>query len=94
MVRYFGQPASITAILFLYRACRYSQYPLYSASIALYGGTQVGYYLNESTGWGLELPELRRSISAARAAGKVVRAIVVINPGNPTGKQSSFILCH
>lgn len=39
------------------------QYPLYSASIALYGGTQVGYYLNESKGWSLELDELRRAIN-------------------------------
>lgn len=74
------------------------QYPLYSASIALYGGAQVrtvcvcgmrapdptdrlartrptrpdptrplapqvGYHLNESRGWSLELPELRRSLA-------------------------------
>ena len=27
------------------------QYPLYSASIALYGGTLVPYYLDEKNGW-------------------------------------------
>lgn len=31
------------------------QYPLYSASLALYGGSQVGYYLNEAGGWSLEV---------------------------------------
>ena len=31
------------------------QYPLYSASIALYGGCMVNYYLDESKGWALEV---------------------------------------
>jgi aspartate/methionine/tyrosine aminotransferase len=31
------------------------QYPLYSASIALLGGKQVGYYLNEKKEWGLSV---------------------------------------
>lgn len=61
------------------------QYPLYSASIALYGGTMVNYYLNEQKGWCLERPELERSIAEARKRGVKVRAMVVINPGNPTG---------
>lgn len=33
--------------------------------------------------------ELERSLAAARAAGKHVRAIAVINPGNPTGNVLS-----
>jgi len=61
------------------------QYPLYSASIALYGGSQAGYYLNEAKGWSLELPELARAYKAAKAAGQHVRGLAVINPGNPTG---------
>ena len=61
------------------------QYPLYSASLALYGGSQVGYYLNEAKGWGLDADELERSYADARSHGKHVRAIAVINPGNPTG---------
>jgi hypothetical protein len=32
-----------------------AQYPLYSASITLYGGTQAGYYLDEDTNWGLNV---------------------------------------
>jgi alanine transaminase len=69
--------------------CPIPQYPLYSASIALHGGTLVPYYLNESMAWGLELSELKSQLEAARAAGTNVRALVVINPGNPTGQVLS-----
>lgn len=62
------------------------QYPLYSASIALYGGELVPYYLDENNGWALDIDELRRSINAARAKGILCRALVFINPGNPTGQ--------
>eukprot|EP00244_Chara_vulgaris_P001171 TRINITY_DN1183_c0_g1_i7.p1 TRINITY_DN1183_c0_g1~~TRINITY_DN1183_c0_g1_i7.p1 ORF type:complete len:576 (-),score=125.58 TRINITY_DN1183_c0_g1_i7:450-1946(-) len=65
------------------------QYPLYSASIALQGGTLVPYYLDESQGWGMALSELEKQLKAARASGTVVRALVVINPGNPTGQVLS-----
>lgn len=61
------------------------QYPLYSASIALYGGAQQGYFLKEGAGWGLDVGELERALTEARGRGKTVRAIAVINPGNPTG---------
>ncbi|KAH7276629.1 hypothetical protein KP509_39G015600 [Ceratopteris richardii] len=60
--------------------------PLYSASIALQGGALVPYYLNESTGWSLDVNELRLRLEAAFAAGIHVRALVVSNPGNPTGQ--------
>ena len=62
------------------------QYPLYSASIALYGGELVPYYLDEEKGWALDLAEMRRSLQAARAKGICVRGLVFINPGNPTGQ--------
>jgi glutamate--glyoxylate aminotransferase len=62
------------------------QYPLYSASIALYGGQLVPYYLDEDNGWSMDVTELQRSIDAARAQGITVRAMVFINPGNPTGQ--------
>jgi len=62
------------------------QYPLYSASIKLLGGTQVGYYLNEEKEWCLEVSELQRALDGARADGKECRALVIINPGNPTGQ--------
>ncbi|KAI3711940.1 hypothetical protein L1987_70489 [Smallanthus sonchifolius] len=66
--------------------CPIPQYPLYSASIALHGGTLVPYYLDEATGWGLEISELKKQLEAARQKGITVRALVVINPGNPTGQ--------
>ena len=63
------------------------QYPLYSASIALCGGSQVDYYLNEATGWSMKLDEIERRLGEARAKGINVRALAVINPGNPTGQS-------
>lgn len=47
------------------------------------------YYLNENSGWGLELNELKKRLQEAHDAGTTVRALVVINPGNPTGQVSS-----
>lgn len=61
------------------------QYPLYSASLAEYGLEQVGYYLDEECNWGLSTQELERSLQEAQQTCNV-RALVVINPGNPTGQ--------
>ncbi|KAK4591522.1 hypothetical protein RGQ29_021648 [Quercus rubra] len=66
--------------------CPIPQYPLYSASIDLHGGTLVPYYLDEATGWGLEVSSLKKQLEAAKSQGITVRALVVINPGNPTGQ--------
>ncbi|KAH9626225.1 hypothetical protein KSS87_000104 [Heliosperma pusillum] len=66
--------------------CPIPQYPLYSASIALHGGTLVPYYLDEATGWGLEISDLTKQLEDARSKGITVRALVAINPGNPTGQ--------
>lgn len=60
------------------------QYPLYSASIAQFGLEPVGYYLDEDNNWALDVSELQRAIKEAESLCQV-RAIVVINPGNPTG---------
>lgn len=64
------------------------QYPLYSATIAEFDMAQIGYYLDESKNWGLDINELQRSIDEARKTS-AVRAIVIINPGNPTGQVLS-----
>lgn len=61
------------------------QYPLYSATITLYGGAIVPYHLVESAEWKLSRDVLEASYEAARAKGIRPRAICVINPGNPTG---------
>ncbi|KAJ3348552.1 hypothetical protein HDU83_001234 [Entophlyctis luteolus] len=62
------------------------QYPLYTASIGLFDGVVVPYYLEESTNWGLNKDELVKSIKKAKNEGIEVRAMCVINPGNPTGQ--------
>ncbi|CBJ25743.1 nicotinanamine aminotransferase A [Ectocarpus siliculosus] len=61
------------------------QYPLYSASVALYSGTFVGYNLCEAKGWGLDTASLNNALNEARRNGITLRALVFINPGNPTG---------
>jgi aspartate/methionine/tyrosine aminotransferase len=61
------------------------QYPLYSATIALYGAKQIGYYLDENNGWQLNESELTKSYEKAKSEGINPVALAVINPGNPTG---------
>ncbi|HEX9080876.1 MAG TPA: aminotransferase class I/II-fold pyridoxal phosphate-dependent enzyme, partial [Holophagaceae bacterium] len=61
------------------------QYPLYSATITLYEGRMVPYYLDEAQGWKLNRAMLEESLAAAQAQGTRVKAICIINPGNPTG---------
>lgn len=61
------------------------QYPLYSATITLYEGKQVNYYLDEHNGWKLSRQMLEESIAEAKRFGVRVKGLVVINPGNPTG---------
>lgn len=46
---------------------------------------QISYYLDEDKNWGLDVKELERSINEARKTYNP-KAIVIINPGNPTGE--------
>ena len=64
------------------------QYPLYSATIAEFNMHQVGYYLDEGANWALDMAELERSIAEAKEVCDP-KAIVIINPGNPTGSVQS-----
>jgi alanine transaminase len=61
------------------------QYPLYSATITLYEGKQVGYYLDEGRDWKLSREMLEESLRLAAQVGVAVKGLCVINPGNPTG---------
>ena len=77
------------------------QYPLYSALLTLNGGELLPYYLDESSGWGLDGEALHDRVRKAKSEGFVPRAIVVINPGNPTGQvmgredlECVIRLCH
>lgn len=54
-------------------------YPLWTASTALSGGTPVHYMCEEANGWMPDLDDIRRKITPA------TKGIVVINPNNPTG---------
>lgn len=57
-------------------------------TLAIGSFLKVPYYLDEATGWGLEISELKKQLEAAKSKGVTVRALVVINPGNPTGQVS------
>jgi aspartate/methionine/tyrosine aminotransferase len=61
------------------------QYPLYSASLTLYGGQKIGYFLDEPNQWQLSEGILGQSLECAAKEGIHPVGIVVINPGNPTG---------
>ena len=62
------------------------QYPLYSALIKVYGGECVPFYLDEGKGWSLDFNDLNENYEKAVKNGIKCKAMVVINPGNPTGQ--------
>jgi alanine transaminase len=61
------------------------QYPLYTATLSVLNAKCVPYYLEESKAWGTSMEVIKESYDRAVAEGIDVRAICVINPGNPTG---------
>jgi alanine transaminase len=61
------------------------QYPLYTATLSVLNARCVPYYLDESQTWGTSLAEIRSSYDKAISEGTDVKAIAIINPGNPTG---------
>jgi alanine transaminase len=65
------------------------QYPLYTASLAVLNARCVPYYLDESKNWGTDLEAIKTAYQKALDEGTDVRAIVIINPGNPTGASLS-----
>lgn len=54
-------------------------YPLWTAAVSLSGGTPVHYLCDESAGWMPDIEHIKRQINPH------TRAIVIINPNNPTG---------
>ncbi len=54
-------------------------YPLYTAAVALSGGNPVHYVCDEQSDWMPDIEDIRRKITPR------TRAIVIINPNNPTG---------
>lgn len=54
-------------------------YPLWTASVTLAGGTAVHYICDEQAAWYPDIDDMKRKITDR------TKAIVVINPNNPTG---------
>lgn len=54
-------------------------YPLWTAAVSLSSGTPVHYRCDEQAGWFPDLDDIRAKITAN------TKAIVLINPNNPTG---------
>lgn len=54
-------------------------YPLWTAAVVLSGGMAKHYLCDEATGWLPNLEDIRAKITSR------TRAIVIINPNNPTG---------
>jgi alanine-synthesizing transaminase len=54
-------------------------YPLWTAAVSLSGGTPIHYLCDESKEWAPDLADLRSKITPR------TKAIVMINPNNPTG---------
>ncbi|MFP6814895.1 MAG: pyridoxal phosphate-dependent aminotransferase, partial [Pseudomonadales bacterium] len=54
-------------------------YPLWTAAVNLSGGKAVHYRCDEQADWSPDLDDIRNKITAR------TRAIVVVNPNNPTG---------
>ncbi|GAB2835621.1 pyridoxal phosphate-dependent aminotransferase [Comamonas piscis] len=61
-------------------------YPLWTAATSLSGGTPVHYLCDEENGWMPNLADIRAKITPR------TKAIVVINPNNPTGALYSDAL--
>jgi len=61
-------------------------YPLWTASTSLSGGTPVHYLCDEDNGWMPNLADIRAKITPR------TKGIVVINPNNPTGALYSDAL--
>jgi len=66
------------------------QYPLYASLLCLLNGVQIDCPLNEDAGWCLEPAALEKIYDDATAKGVECRALVVINPNNPTGQVLSI----
>jgi len=54
-------------------------YPLWTAAVSLSGGKPIHYVCDEQAGWMPDIDDIKGKINAN------TRAIVVINPNNPTG---------
>lgn len=63
-------------------------YPLWTASVSLSGGTPVHYLCDEGADWTPDLADVESKISPR------TRGMVIINPNNPTGALYSEAVLH
>lgn len=61
------------------------QYPLYTATLAQHSGVPIPYYLDEAADWGTSIESIEAAVEKAASEGVLPKALVIINPGNPTG---------
>ncbi|MFH4355278.1 MAG: pyridoxal phosphate-dependent aminotransferase [Neisseriaceae bacterium] len=54
-------------------------YPLWTAAVELSGGAAVHYFCDEATDWFPDIQDIKKKL------GPNTRAIVIVNPNNPTG---------
>ena len=57
-------------------------YPLWTASVTLAGGTAVHYHCDEAQEWYPDIEDMKKKITPK------TKGIVVINPNNPTGRTA------
>lgn len=62
------------------------QYPLYGACIMQLGGKECHYHLNEQNNWLPDIDDIRAQYEKYQKDGIKMKALVVINPGNPCGQ--------
>ena len=60
-------------------------YPLFEYLARLEGVVPLGYRLAFDGVWHIDFSSVRDTVAAARQAGRRPRALVVVNPNNPTG---------
>lgn len=63
------------------------QYPLYTATLALLNIPSTPYYMDEDGSWSLNIAKLEEAYANAKVKPS---ALVLINPGNPTGQVLDY----
>jgi len=66
------------------------QYPLYTATLSVLNAKCIPYYLDEHHLWKTDINNIESALKGAQDEGVDVRAIAVINPGNPTGASLTY----
>jgi alanine transaminase len=66
------------------------QYPLYTATLSILNAKCIPYYLDEHHHWKTDINNIESALKQAQDDGIDVRAITVINPGNPTGASLTY----